>query len=231
MIVKAIAIIVLAYLIGAIPSGLIVVKIANGKDVRMVESGRTGGTNAMRAAGWFAGVMTGALDIVKGVSSGWIVSWIMPGNAWMQVLAALFVIIGHNYSIFLAERGEDGKLRLRGGAGGASCFGGAIALYPLSGLIIFPLSAAIFIFVGYASLTTMSVAFLATVVFIVRAITGASPWAYVVYGVGAQLLLVWALRPNIKRLANGTERLVGLRARLKKIRLERKSLESVKENS
>ena len=64
-IVFDIGIILLAYLFGSIPFGLLIVKLKTGKDIRKVESGRTGGTNAMRAAGFWAGVATAALDILK----------------------------------------------------------------------------------------------------------------------------------------------------------------------
>ena len=212
---------VICYLIGSIPSGLIVVKIANGKDIRNIESGRTGGTNALRAAGVIAGLATAGLDVLKGISSGWIAGWLLPGNVWLQIFSALFVILGHNYSAFLPERNEQGRFRLRGGAGGASALGGAIALWPMSCVIILPISVVIFLVVGYASVTTMSVALIATILFAYRAFIGVSPWVYVLYGVLAEALLVWALRPNIQRLVDGTERLVGLRANHKKNRIKK----------
>ncbi len=206
------AVLLLSYLAGAIPFGLLIVKIATGKDVRKVASGRTGGTNAMRAAGWFAGVLTAVMDIVKGVATAWIVNWIMPGNLWLQVLAAVFAILGHNYSVFLLDKNEKGHLRLRGGAGGATALGGAIALWPPAVLLILPLGLLVWLFVGYASVTTMSVALFATLIFAIRASENLSPWIYVIYGVIAELILLWALRPNIKRLIAGNERVVGLRA-------------------
>ncbi|MFZ3078094.1 MAG: glycerol-3-phosphate acyltransferase, partial [Bellilinea sp.] len=110
---------VLSYMAGAIPFGLLVVWVFNGKDIRSVESGRTGGTNAMRAAGFFAGLLTAGLDVLKGVATGWIVAWLVPGIPWIQVVAALMAILGHNYSIFLIEEKIGGGVRLRGGAGGA----------------------------------------------------------------------------------------------------------------
>lgn len=206
---NTVIILLLSYLVGSIPSGLIFVKIISGKDVRHVESGRTGGTNAMRAAGLGAGILTAALDVLKGVASAWIVAWLAPGNIWLQIFAALMTIIGHNYSIFLIERNEAGKIRLRGGAGGATCLGGAIAIWPTAGLIIFPLSALVFLIIGYASLTTISVAFFASLIFAYRAYLGLSSWTYVIYGIIAEIILLWALRPNIKRLIAGNERMVG----------------------
>ena len=205
-----------SYIIGSIPFGLVVVRIGTGRDVLSVGSGRTGGTNAMRAGGFIAGLITALLDVAKGASTIAICLWLMPDNLLLQVLTPIMVILGHNYSIFLPERNEKGKIRLRGGAGGASALGGAIALWPPAFFIIFPLAVLVFVFVGYASITTMSIAFFATLLLIYRAATGASPWIYVLYGVIAELLLLWALRPNIKRLKEGNERSVGLRAYLEK---------------
>lgn len=211
-----IVVIVCSYLLGSIPTGLLIVKLSTGKDIRQVESGRTGGTNAMRAAGAWAGLGTGILDMLKGAASVWLARGLVPGVVWLEVLAPVLAIIGHNYSIFMVERGEDGRIRLRGGAGGAPATGGAFALWPPSILLIIPIGALIFYFVGYASVTTMSAALIATLVFVYRAWVGASPWEYVFYGIAAELVLIWALRPNIRRLLNGTERLVGFRAKRRK---------------
>jgi glycerol-3-phosphate acyltransferase PlsY len=203
---------VIAYILGSIPFGYIVVKIINGRDVREVESGRTGGTNAMRAAGFGAGAITAILDVLKGAATAWVVTWLVPGQPWVQAGAALLAIVGHNYSIFLLKL-EDGRLKFRGGAGGATCLGGAIALWNPIGLIILPLAVLVYLFIGYASVTTMSIAFIAMIVFLIRAVMGLSSWAYVIYGALALLVLVFALRPNLQRLKDGTERVVGLRAK------------------
>lgn len=214
---------IIAYLMGSIPFGFLVVKLVNGRDVREIESGRTGGTNAWRAAGIGAGALTAILDVGKGAATAWVVSWLAPSQPWVQVGAALLAIIGHNYSIFLVKR-ENGRWALRGGAGGATCLGGAIALWNPIVLIILPIALLVYLFVGYASVTTMSIAFIAMVVFFIRAILGLSPWLYAVYGALALLVLVWALRPNLKRLIEGTERVVGFRAKW----LKKKVYEKIK---
>lgn len=202
--------VVLAYIIGSIPFGLVIVKLKTGKDIREVESGRTGGTNALRAAGFWAGIGTALLDILKGAVAVWMARWISPQQDWLHVIAPLAAILGHNYSIFLAERDANGKFRLRGGAGGAPSVGGAWGLYPSSLLIILPLGVLVFFTIGIASVTTMAVALFAIIVFAVYAAQGILPWWYVLYGVGAELLLIWALRPNIKKLFAGQERVVGI---------------------
>jgi glycerol-3-phosphate acyltransferase PlsY len=203
-------VIVLSYLIGSIPFGWIVVWLFARKDVRQVASGRTGGTNAMRAAGFGAGLLTAILDILKGASTVWLARAVTD-NPWIHILAPLAAILGHNYSIFLLERTEKGRVRLRGGAGGAPCAGGAFGLWPWSLAIIIPLGFVIFFGVGYASVTTMSVALIALLIFLVRAWLGLAPWQYVLYGLLAEGLLLWALRPNLQALREGRERFHGWR--------------------
>ncbi|MFZ5881492.1 MAG: glycerol-3-phosphate acyltransferase [Chloroflexota bacterium] len=224
-ILLAIGVIALAYVIGSIPFGLLIVKLMTGKDIRTVESGRTGGTNAMRAAGFWAGLLTALMDILKGAVGVWIARALFPDAAWLHVLAPLAAILGHNYSIFLIERDAQGRfVRLRGGAGGAPSVGGAMGLWAASVLIIVPLGALVFFTLGYASITTMSVALFAIIVFAVR-----GQWVYVLYGVLAEVLLIWALRPNIQKLLSGNERVVGisLHGRLKAKKEKESAAEAV----
>src|SRR5512138_3966287 len=124
-----IGIVVAGYVIGSIPFGLLIVKSKTGKDIRTVESGRTGGTNAVRAAGFGAGLLTAILDVLKGASSVWLAQILLPVNFHFHILAPLAAILGHNYSLFLIRRDEHGKLRFSGGAGGAPTLGGAAGLW------------------------------------------------------------------------------------------------------
>ena len=215
-----IGVLILSYIIGSIPVGLIIVKLRTGEDIRKVQSGRTGGTNAMRAAGFGAGLATALLDMLKGAAGVWLAVLLLPESLWLRVLAPLMVIIGHNYSIFLAERSE-GRIRLRGGAGGAPCVGGSLGLWAPSFLVIFPIGFFVLFGIGYASVATMSVAIASSLTFLVLTIFYDFPWEFVMYGVLAELLLIWALRPNIKRLLEGNERLVGWRARRAEARQQR----------
>jgi glycerol-3-phosphate acyltransferase PlsY len=212
-IVIAIVILIGSYLVGAIPFGLVYVRLKTGQDVRQVASGRTGGTNAMRAAGFWAGFATAISDLLKAALAAWVARWLLPGAPWVHVLAPIAAVLGHNYSIYLAERDENGRLRLRGGAGGAPAGGGALGLWAPSFLIILPVGLILLFVVGYASVATMSVGLVSILIFGYRAWIGASPWEYVMYGVLVEVLLVWALRPNIKRLLAGTERRIGLFAK------------------
>ncbi|MGH2582183.1 MAG: glycerol-3-phosphate acyltransferase [Anaerolineales bacterium] len=211
----------LGYLLGSIPFGFILVKLATGKDLRGEHSGRTGGTNARRVGGRWVGAVTGILDALKGYFSVRIAMWLLPGDIWASVLAPLATILGHNYSLFLMQKDENGRWRLSGGAGGAPTLGGAMGLWLPSLFIMLPAGILVFYFIGYASVTTLSAGVMALIIFGARAALGLSPWPHVVYGGVSLLLLTWSLRPNIKRLREGTERLHGYRARKEMANAER----------
>ena len=204
-----------SYILGAIPFGLLLALLTTGQDIRQIGSGRTGTTNTLRAAGYPIAIITFILDMAKSAAGVWLARWLAPGQVWMEVLAPIAVIVGHNYSIFLLERDERGRLRLGGGAGGASALGGTIGLWPPSILILLPVGILIYFGVGYASVATMSIGLIAALIFAVRAWLGLSSWIYVFYGLMAEALLLWALRPNIQNLLNGTERGIGWRAKRK----------------
>ena len=204
----AIGVVILGYVIGSIPFGLLIVKSKTGKDIRTIESGRTGGTNAVRAAGLGAGLLTALLDVLKGAASVWLAQMILPENHWVHVLAPLASILGHNYSLFLISRDESGKLRFHGGAGGAPALGGAMGLWFPILPIVLAVGALIWFTVGIASLTTMAIGLVVTVVFAIYSWRGRLEPINIWYGVIAELLLMWALRPNIKKLLTGKERVV-----------------------
>jgi glycerol-3-phosphate acyltransferase PlsY len=205
-----------SYIVGSFPFGILLISWKTGKDIRKIGSGRTGTTNTLREAGCLTAILTFILDMAKGAMGVWLARRLMPGQVWMEILAPIAVIVGHNHSIFLLEVNERGRIRLRGGVGGASALGGTIGLWPPSIFILIPIGALIYFCVAYASVATMSIGLLATLIFGIRAWLGISPWAYVAYGLLAEGLLLWALRPNIQNLLNGTERGIGWRARSKK---------------
>jgi glycerol-3-phosphate acyltransferase PlsY len=214
MLLRGIMVAVLGYVFGSIPFGLIIVRLRRGRDIRQWYSGRTGGTNVMRVAGFWSGLATAVLDIGKATLAVYVARWLTGGLIWAEVVAGIFAVIGHNYSVFLMRK-EEGRMVFFGGAGGSAAFGGAIGIWPPTLLIIFPLELLIFFGIGYASITTLSIPILAGIIFAIRASLGIASWGYVVYALGAELLILWSLRPNLQRLARGEERLVGWRARRK----------------
>jgi glycerol-3-phosphate acyltransferase PlsY len=200
--------VIIGYLIGSIPFGLLIVKIKTGKDIRQVESGRTGGTNAVRAAGFGAGLLTAILDILKGAVSVWLAQWLIPDQHIFHVLAPIGAILGHNYSLFLISRDANGKPRFYGGAGGAPALGGAVGLWPWMFPIVFGAGALVWFTLGIASVTTMAIGLIVIIVFAIRIALGYQESIDIWYGIIAELLLLWALRPNIKKLFAGQERVV-----------------------
>lgn len=201
-------IIFLGYLLGSIPFGLLIVKSRTGKDIRQVESGRTGGTNAVRAAGLWAGLLTAVLDILKGTAAVWLAETLAPTNHWLHILAPLAAILGHNYSLFLIRWDPEGKVRFSGGAGGATALGGAVGLYP--GILPYIVVGGILIWAttGIASLTTISIGLIVNIVFAINISKGLQEPIDIWYGIFAELILLWALRPNLKKLIKGQERVV-----------------------
>lgn len=201
----------IGYLCGSIPFGYIYVRLFRGEDLTKIGSGRTGGTNSFRAAGLGVGVLTSFSDVLKGAAAVWLTTWLL-GDAlgpallpWAQATAGVFSVIGHNWSIFL---------RFGGGAGTGPNVGwsGAIWLWIIP--IAFLVMAGMLYFVGMASVASLSMAVVTILIFGVRYFSGTDTTpAYLVGSVAAGLIVTWALRPNIRRVMNGTERLVGPRAK------------------
>ncbi len=198
---QSIIVLVAAYLLGAIPVGVLVVRVATGKDVREVGSGRIGGTNVLRAAGpWVA-----LVSIVGDFAKGWLAVWlaqVFVGLPAVAALAGALAVVGHNYSIFIG---------FKGGAGTATTIGGAVALWPWSGLILLCVGILLVLITRHASVGSISIALLLPVIYALRAWTGNDSWLYLIHGVGTMGLTLWALRPNIRRLRDGNERIVSLR--------------------
>ncbi|MGA9533621.1 MAG: glycerol-3-phosphate acyltransferase [Anaerolineales bacterium] len=212
MALRVILALVGGYLLGCVPTGYLLVRWRTGGDVRQENSGRVGGTNVMRSAGFAAGLLTAIGDMAKAWVAVGLAQWLLPAVPLVHVGAGLLSIVGHNYNVLLARR-EDGRLVFGGGAGGAATVGAAIGLWAPAGLIIIPMAALVLLLRGYASVATMSVGLAAIAIFGWRGWAGMGPAAYVLFGVGAEILLLWSLRPNIRRLLAGQERVVGPRAR------------------
>lgn len=124
--------IAIAYLIGGIPFGYLLVKLTTGKDVRASGSGNIGATNVLRTTGRSVAVATLLLDIAKGFVSVWIAAMLTNDDPWWTSAAALAVMAGHAYPVFL---------KFKGGKAVASFIGAFLYLAPL------PLFAVLIVFV------------------------------------------------------------------------------------
>ncbi|MBN2147272.1 MAG: glycerol-3-phosphate acyltransferase [Anaerolineales bacterium] len=222
-VVNVVVAILAGYLLGALPMGYIVLKVLKRQDITEVGSGRTGGTNAMRAGGIGLGLLTAALDILKGYSATLLAQKLLPGVFWVHILAAAASVLGHNWSLWLYLW----KRRFSAGAGTGPNVGAAMGFWPGVGLIAIPVVLFFVFVVGYASLASLVVALTVVIVFSVRAIWHGQPWEYIIYGVITMAGVIWALRPNIERLIKGTERRVGIFAKHIRSRKNRVSTENI----
>jgi glycerol-3-phosphate acyltransferase PlsY len=209
----------IGYLLGSIPVGVVVTRLF-GVDIRTVGSGRTGTTNAWRAAGLKAAIPTLLGDALKGAVAIWLVRWLfgllfpepavmsvdeattrLAVQAWASALAGGFAIIGHNWSLFLG---------FEGGAGGITSAATTMALMPLAGGLVWIVGAFLIWWSRMASVGTFAVGVTAFAAFLLLAINGIASWAYVVYGVIALASVLIALRPNREKVKNQQERVISL---------------------
>lgn len=184
-------VVIIAYLIGSIPFGYLIVRATGGGDVRETGSGGTGATNVSRSAGKAAGVITLILDALKGAIAIILVKY---GNNsdWLIAAAAIAVIVGHIFPIWL---------RFRGGKGVATGAGVFLALAPLAVLCAGVVFVAVVAWKRFVSLGSIAGA-LTIPVYSSIAVNSTSVLTASVVGAG---LIVFAHRGNIARLLNGTE--------------------------
>lgn len=195
MILELFLVILLAYLVGSIPTGYIIVKLFTGQDIRTIGSGSTGATNVKRVMGkkWFFIVMI--LDAIKGalpVILAKIFATAFVEIGLLPVLAAVAVIIGHSKSVFL---------KFTGGKSVASGVGTILALNWQVGLIIAGVWAVITYFSKYVSLGSMIA--LAISPFLMWYFN--EPVAYVCYCALGAIYIIYLHRENIGRLIKGEE--------------------------
>jgi len=192
------AVIVLGYLVGSFPTGYLVARLWKGVDPRQHGSGRTGGTNILRAAGRGAALLTVLGDLLKGVLAV-LLARALVGTDSAVVMAGLAAVLGHNRSVFL---------RFRGGAGSMTNAGVMLAMAPH--VVPFMAVAALIAALRsrIASVASIAAAVMMVVTLAASFFLSLTPAAYVVYGVLACALIVFELRPNIERLRSGSERRV-----------------------
>jgi glycerol-3-phosphate acyltransferase PlsY len=183
-------VVALAYLIGSIPFGYLIVRLTGRGDVRQTGSGGTGATNVSRRAGKAAGILTLILDAFKGAIAVLIAARFSDG--WVIAAAAIAVIAGHVFPVWLG---------FRGGKGVATGVGVFLMLAPLAVLFAGVVFLTLFLFTRYVSLG--SIAGAATIPLAVSREGLASPIFASAVAIAA--LIIFAHRANIARLINGTE--------------------------
>jgi|MTBAKSStandDraft_2_1061841.scaffolds.fasta_scaffold00047_151 glycerol-3-phosphate acyltransferase PlsY len=181
---------ILAYLLGSVPFGLLVAKLFCGVDPREAGSGNTGATNVARLCGAKYGVLALVLDVLKGYLPATLA---VSGNlgATGISLVALAAILGHVFSPFLG---------FKGGKAVATTIGAFLALMPLGALLSVAACVLVIALTGYVSLGSLTLALCLPVFALLTGRLAYLPLAAVV-----MLLLFWRHRENIRRLARGEE--------------------------
>jgi acyl phosphate:glycerol-3-phosphate acyltransferase len=195
-----IAALILAYLLGSIPTSVWVGKIFHGIDVREHGSGNAGATNVIRVLGWKTGIPVLIVDVAKGWFAAYlpvIMKLSEPGSGdltTLQIVAGLAAIIGHVFPVFAG---------FRGGKGVGSTFGVLLSIHPLLTLSCAGVFLTILLITGYVSVSSMS----AGVAFPVLLFTvfQTPSTVFNIFSVFVAVALILTHRKNIQRLIKGEE--------------------------
>ena len=189
----------LAYLLGSVPWGYLLLRLRMGVDVREFGSGRTGMSNVLRTGGGKAAGVVLALDVAKGILAVMLAREVI-GTTAGEVAAGLASLIGHNWPVFLQFRGGRGILT---GLGSLSVMapiaGGAAAATFLIGTKVS----------RYVSLGNILGVFMSAASLLALWLVGERSGIYVFYGLFGGIIILWQHRDNIKRIRDGSERRLG----------------------
>lgn len=203
---------VVGYLLGSLPSGVLVSRLFGRADPRTKGSGKTGATNILRTHGAGPAILVGALDIGKGVAAVLVARFIIfpvPAHAsttlytlqaLAEAIAGFGALLGHNHSIFI---------RFTGGRGVATGGGCILAMNPLTlgiGAIGFIVPIALTKYVSLGSVIGAATAGLAS---LGLTLAGRDYWPHALFALLGGAFIIYAHRDNIQRLMAGTERKLG----------------------
>lgn len=198
------AALVLGYVLGAIPFGVVIARLVGGADPRTVGSQRTGATNTVRALGSGWGLAVGLLDVAKGLVAAGLGAAIGAAVGlvpeWVAAGSCVAAVSGHIRSVFIG---------FRGGRGVATAAGGFLVLVPLALVIVIPIIGAVVAVTRYVSLGSIVGAISAPLVVAVLYALDRASGADIAYSAMVGALVVLAHADNIARLRAGTERRIG----------------------
>jgi glycerol-3-phosphate acyltransferase PlsY len=212
IVARFVAVVIIAYILGSIPFGLIIGKLKKGVDIREQGSGKTGATNLMRVAGTKLGLLALVLDVVKATGAVLLAALIVDRGAgaltigsasvyWQhiaQVAAGLAAVAGHNWPIFA---------KFRGGRGVTAYFGTLFAIFPPAGIFGAEILAIAALRSRHMSLGSLLGAVATWCLMLpLTIIYHLLPPIYLVYGFVVIALIAYEHRDNVKRLRQGTER-------------------------
>lgn len=205
-------IIILSYLAGSIPTGLLVARWAKGLDIRTLGSGNIGSTNAMRVLGWKWGLAVQFGDVAKGLLAVLVIARLHYGDfpfnnrtpfeefTVVQIIAGISAVLGHIFSVFL---------NFKGGKGINTAAGMLVGIAPIDISIALVVFLLVVFSTGYVSLASISAATAFPTTLFVRFnvlhVQIPSYHTLILFSIGLSLLLIYAHRSNIKRLLAGQE--------------------------
>jgi len=188
------------YLLGSFPTGYVLYRLTEKKDIRLTGSGSTGATNVLRTKGLALALPVIVVDLAKGFLPVWLGSRWFPGQAWVPLAGAFLAVVGHCYPVFI---------RFRGGKGVASSLGA------MAGLGLGPFLLSLAVFCGVIALSRfVSLGSLLAVLLYgpFRTVLGQNnAWGWV-WWAATFLLILFRHRDNVHRLISGQERRLGQKA-------------------
>jgi len=190
-----IALLVLGYLVGALPTGVIVARLSGGTDPRTVGTGRTGSTNARRAMGSVRGLVVALLDVLKGAVP-ILLARFLDADVGQQALTGVAAVAGSWKSVYIG---------FGGGRGVGTWFGGLIVASPLVAVLCLPLYAVVIRRTGLISLASLIATVVVVAVVAVLATVGSLDPAWLLYVIPSAAIVWLAHRENIGRIRAGTE--------------------------
>ena len=188
--------VIFSYLLGSVPSGVVVARVMGGADPRSGGSGNIGATNVLRTLGKKAAVATLAGDFLKGMVPVLIARALIPEGSFFLYLTALAAILGHDFSFLLA---------FKGGKGVATTIGAITVLSPLVALLLLATWISVVVVTRFSSAGALTAAAMGPIfaLFVVK------DGRFALFCAAAAALLIYQHRVNIKKLLAGTESRVG----------------------
>ncbi len=210
-------VVLLSYLVGSIPTSIIISKLTNGIDIRQHGSGNAGGTNVFRVLGWKLGITTIILDALKGaiavvlVARFYFGSFPFPNSTpfddftLVQIIAGIAAVVGHIWTVFAG---------FKGGKGIATALGFLITIITVDMLLALAVFIVVVTFSRYISLGSITAAISVPLILIIRenvfSVDIQGYHTILPFVIGVSLLVVFTHRANVRRLINGNENRITL---------------------
>ena len=192
--------VLIAYLIGSIPFGYLIVKLKEGRDVRSSGSGNIGATNVLRTAGRGSAVLTLLFDAAKGYLAVWLAGWSSHDAPQAVALAAIAAVLGHLFPVFL---------KFKGGKGVSTVLGVFLYVSPPPILIAAGSFLCVVVVSRYASLGSVVSAVVFPAAYLLLTYPGNSSWWLLLAALVCPGLVIVKHHENIQRLWAGVERKLG----------------------